>query len=234
MNLEFLNVIYGWFKKQSPEVIRFICIVLILWIFGHYTASGVKSVISNSKTIEKEDKRHREQYVVEITPHVNRLIQNILNVDSNAGNVVLLNYHNTLLSSNGLSYRYLTAICEQFQGRDAKPCIHEWKELDYLNYGEEIQKINAQKYMMLEDNDEGLRNFPKFVWVMHNSGIKTACFYPILGTKGPVGMLVIGYRNTATQIDVDYVRRVIYPTIQPLASLLDYDNSIVKIWRNEN
>ncbi len=228
MNLEFLNTIYGWLKKQSPEVIRFICIILILWIFGHYTASGVKSVISNSKTVEKQDKQNREQYVVEITPQVNRLIQNILNVDPDASNVVLLNYHNTLLSSNGLSYRYLTAICEQFQGRESKPCIHEWKELDYINYGEEIQKINAQKYMMLDDDDEGLRNFPKFVWVMHNSGISRAYFYPIIGVKGTVGMLVIGYKDKSILNDADYFRKVIYPTIQPLASLLDYDNRYCK------
>ena len=229
MNLAFLNAILEWLKKQSPEVVRFICIILILWIFGHYTTSGVKSVISNSKIIEKQDKRNREQYVVEITPRINRLIQNIMNIDDSAGNIILLNYHNTLLSSNGLSYRYLTAICEQFQGKDSKPCIHEWKELDYINYGEEIQKINAQKYMMLEDSEYDLRNFPKFVWVMHNSGIKAACFYPILGSRGPVGMLVIGYRGQTPQIDLDYFRRVIYPTIQPLASLLDYDNSIVKV-----
>ena len=228
MKLEFLKVIYDWLKKQSPEVVRLVCIILILWVFGHYTASGVRSVISSSKTIEKQDKQDREQYVVYITPHVNRLVQNILNVDPNADNVVLLNYHNTLLSSNGLSYRYLTAICEQFQGRDSKPCIHEWKELDYLNYGEEIQKINAQKYMILEDDDAGLRDFPKFVWVMHNSGIKIACFYPIIGVKGPVGMLVIGYRGIQTPIDLEYFRRVIYPTIQPLASFLDYDNRYCK------
>ena len=228
MKLEFLKVIYDWLKKQSPEVVRLVCIILILWVFGHYTASGVRSVISSSKTIEKQDKQDREQYVVDITPQVNRLVQNILNVDPNADNVVLLNYHNTLLSSNGLSYRYLTAICEQFQGRDSKPCIHEWKELDYLNYGEEIQKINAQKYMILEDDDAGLRDFPKFVWVMHNSGIKIACFYPIIGVKGPVGMLVIGYRGIQTPIDLEYFRRVIYPTIQPLASFLDYDNRYCK------
>ena len=228
MKLEFLKVIYDWLKKQSPEVVRLVCIILILWVFGHYTASGVRSVISSSKTIEKQDKQDREQYVVDITPQVNRLVQNILNVDPNADNVVLLNYHNTLLSSNGLSYRYLTAIREQFQGRDSKPCIHEWKELDYLNYGEEIQKINAQKYMILEDDDAGLRDFPKFVWVMHNSGIKIACFYPIIGVKGPVGMLVIGYRGIQTPIDLEYFRRVIYPTIQPLASFLDYDNRYCK------
>jgi hypothetical protein len=66
---------------------------------------------------------------------------------------------------------------------------------------------------MLQDNDEGLRNFPKFVWVMHNSDIKTAYFYPILGSHGPVGMLVIGYRNQSTEITLDYFRKVIYPTI---------------------
>ena len=66
---------------------------------------------------------------------------------------------------------------------------------------------------MLQDNDEGLRNFPKFVWVMHNSDIKTAYFYPILGSRGPVGMLVIGYRNQSTEITLDYFRKVIYPTI---------------------
>ena len=64
-------------------------------------------------------------------------------MDPNADNVILLNYHNTLLSSNGLSYKYLTGICESFQGPDSKPCMQEWKELDYINYGEEIQKINA-------------------------------------------------------------------------------------------
>ena len=63
---------------------------------------------------------------------------------------------------------------------------------------------------------------------MHNSGIKTAYFYPIIGAKEPVGMLVIGYRDNATQIDMEYFRKVIYPTIQPLASLLDYDNKYCK------
>ena len=82
--------------------------------------------------------------------------------------------------------------------------------------------------MILEDDDAGLRDFPKFVWVMHNSGIKIACFYPIIGVKGPVGMLVIGYRGIQTPIDLEYFRRVIYPTIQPLASFLDYDNRYCK------
>lgn len=233
MNLEFLNAIYSWLKKQSPEVVRLVCIALLLWIFGNYTATGVKRVLNNSKNTERQDKYEREQYTVDITPEVNRYIQNVLNFDANATNVILLNYHNTLLSTNGLSYKYLTAVCEKFQGEDSRPCMKEWKELDYLNYGEEIQKINASKYIMLEDDDKCMRQFPKFVWVMHNSGIKVACFYPIIGVHEPVGMLIIGYHDKVTDVDLEYIRRLIYPTVQPLASLLDYNAHIKTTIQNE-
>ena len=233
MNLEFLNAIYSWLKKQSPEVVRLVCIALLLWIFGNYTATGVKRVLNNSKNTERQDKYEREQYTVDITPEVNGYIQNVLNFDANATNVILLNYHNTLLSTNGLSYKYLTAICEKFQGEDSRPCMKEWKELDYLNYGEEIQKINASKYIMLEDDDKCMRQFPKFVWVMHNSGIKVACFYPIIGVHEPVGMLIIGYHDKVTDVDLEYIRRLIYPTVQPLASLLDYNAHIKTTMQNE-
>lgn len=233
MNLEFLNAIYSWLKKQSPEVVRLVCIALLLWIFGNYTATGVKRVLNNSKNTERQDKYEREQYTVDITPEVNGYIQNVLNFDANATNVILLNYHNTLLSTNGLSYKYLTAVCEKFQGEDSRPCMKEWKELDYLNYGEEIQKINASKYIMLEDDDKCMRQFPKFVWVMHNSGIKVACFYPIIGVHEPVGMLIIGYHDKVTDVDLEYIRRLIYPTVQPLASLLDYNAHIKTTIQNE-
>lgn len=233
MNLEFLNAIYSWLKKQSPEVVRLVCIALLLWIFGNYTATGVKRVLNNSKNTERQDKYEREQYTVDITPEVNGYIQNVLNFDANATNVILLNYHNTLLSTNGLSYKYLTAVCEKFQGEDSRPCMKEWKELDYLNYGEEIQKINASKYIMLEDDDKCMRQFPKFVWVMHNSGIKVACFYPIIGVHEPVGMLIIGYHDKVTDVDLEYIRRLIYPTVQPLASLLDYNAHIKTTMQNE-
>ena len=139
---DFVNFIWNWLKKQSPEVVRTICIILFLWILGNYTISGVKDVFNDHVKIEQEEKRQREEYTVEITPYVNNRIKNIINDDDNATNVLLLNYHNTLLSSHGLSYRYLTVICEQFKGLDSKPCAEYWKELEYMNYGEEIYKIH--------------------------------------------------------------------------------------------
>ena len=68
---------------------------------------------------------------------------------------------------------------------------------------------------------------------MHNSGIKVACFYPIIGAREPVGMLIIGYHDKVTDVDLEYVRRLIYPTVQPLASLLDYNAHIKTTMYNE-
>jgi len=48
---------------------------------------------------------------------------------------------------------------------------------------------------------------------MHNSGIKVACFYPIIGVHEPVGMLIIGYHDKVTDVDLEYIRRLIYPTV---------------------
>jgi len=143
--------------------------------------------------------------------------------DPNASNVILLNYHNTLLSSHGLSYKYLTAICEQFKGVDSKPCSEYWKELDYMNYGEEIHKITINSYMLISDLDQSRDEFPKFTYLLERSGFKAATFYPLEGVNGTVGMIIVGYTDSTSVVDVDYVREVIAPNIQPLSTLLDYD-----------
>lgn len=65
----------------------------------------------------------------------------ILKGDKDASNVLLLNYHNTLNSTHGLSYRYLTALTERRRGYDTKARIKLWADLEYMNYGEEIELI---------------------------------------------------------------------------------------------
>jgi len=46
--------------------------------------------------------------------------------DSCMSNIILLNYHNSLISSNGLAYKHLTGISEKFRGLDNQPCIDFW------------------------------------------------------------------------------------------------------------
>lgn len=92
-----------------------------------------------------------EEYTRVITPYINDYCQRILDLDANATNVILLNYHNTLVSTNGLSYRYLTSIAEKRRGLETKSCLKIWKELDYINYGEELESINRNNYLTIDD-----------------------------------------------------------------------------------
>lgn len=220
---DLVKIIWCWLKKQSPEFLRLLCVILIVWILGNYTLTGVKQIFTDHTKQEQVIKKEREAYTVEITPIVNRHIKSILTRDENANNVILLNYHNTLLSSHGLSYRYLTAICEWFKGVDSKPCSEYWKELDYMNYGEEIHKINIENYMYFDTVANYRNSFPKFTYLLERSEFKSAAFYPIIGVNGAVGMLIVGYKGEATDVDLDYVRTILNSNIQPLSTLLDYD-----------
>lgn len=170
---------------------------------------------------ETKAKRDREQYTIDITPKVQNILQDVVDKDEDATNVLLLNYHNTLTSSHGLSYRYLTGLCESFQESD--PCIDYWKELDYMNYGEEIQKITARRCLLMNNTQIFRKDYPKFTYLVERSNAKSAVFYPIIGVDNSVGMLVILYNKEISGITLDHLRKVISPTIQPLAILLDYD-----------
>ena len=101
-----------------------------------------------------------EKYTEMITPQVNGHIEHILMEDKDASNVLLLNYHNTLQSTHGLSYRYLTALTEKRRGYETKATIKIWKELEYINYGDELGRINEALKELLDDAD--LEEVPMF------------------------------------------------------------------------
>ena len=148
----------------------------------------------------------------------------ILNRDLCASNVILLNYHNSVTSTNGLSYRYLTALTEKKRGFDTKSCIRIWKELEYLNYEDEISKINRNGYLELGNIYEGKDNFPKLVELLELSGAKAAGIYPIIGLSGPIGAIIIIHRHPVNYDKLGYYKKTVAPFIQPLSTLLDYDS----------
>ena len=85
-----------------------------------------------------------------IASELNGHVESILKQDLDATNVILLNYHNNVTSTNGLSYRYLTALTEKKRGFDTRSCIRVWKELEYINYEDELIKINRNGYLELD------------------------------------------------------------------------------------
>ena len=231
--LNLLGKIWSWIKDLNPDIVRLICMGLIVWVIGHYTLDGVVRAIRDTNESEQILKEKREQYTIQITPNINYHVKDILLKDQKASNVILLNYHNTLISSNGLSYKFLTALCEQFQGDDSEPTIDYWKELDYMNYGEEIQKINTAGAYVLDSIQKYRNTFPKFTYVLERCEFKSAVIYPLTGVDGPIGMIIVGYRTAINNLDLTYVRKVIAPNIQPLATLLDYDYYL-KVKNEEN
>ena len=146
--------------------------------------------------------------------------------DKDASNVLLLNYHNTLQSTHGLSYRYLTALTEKRRGYETKATIKIWKELEYINYGDELGRINDNQSIRMDTIENYYRTFPNLVALLEESGAKSAAMYPIAGIDGPIGMIVVIYPVTK-EYYLGYYNSVIAPCIQPLSTLLDY-NSIRK------
>lgn len=195
--------------------------LLLIVILFQCNMNRISQTFRQEIQSETEAKRDREQYMTEITPKVQSILEDVVEKDESATNVLLLNYHNTLISSHGLPYKYLTGLCESFQ--ESNPCIDYWKELDYMNYGDEIEKINMRRCLLMENTEIYRKDYPKFTYLVERSGAKSAVFYPLIGVDSSVGMLVVLYNNGVPKLTLDHLRKVISPTIQPLAVLLDYD-----------
>jgi hypothetical protein len=128
-----------------------------------------------------------------IAPSINAYIEKILIRDKDASNVILMNYHNTLMSTHGLSYRYLTSLTEKKRGLETKSCLRIWKELEYINYGEEIEKINESRSLRIDSIPGYIKTLPNLSELLQRSNAKSAAFYPLEGIEGPVGMLIVIY-----------------------------------------
>ena len=223
MQLNRLETIYNWINNLGPNIKTIIIIALTIIIVGVCSKSYTKSILQDYTEQVQKDKRVAEKYTEIITPYVNDYCEKILAQDKDASNVILLNYHNTLTSTNGLSYRFLTSIAEKRQGFESKSCLKIWKELDYINYGEEIERINRNKYLRMDNIENYKKSLPNLVELLQLCNIHSAAFYPIRGVDCYIGMLVILYPEKKTY-HLGYYQSVITPSVQPLAILLDYNS----------
>jgi hypothetical protein len=224
MFLNKLESIYNWINKLNPTVKTLIIIILTSFIVGNLVKTDSQELVEDISEYQYQEKKDAENYTILVASEINSYVDEILNRDLCASNVLLLNYHNSVTSTNGLSYRYLTALTEKKRGFDTKSCIRVWKELEYLNYEDEIKKINRNGYLELGDIYEGKEHFPKLVELLELSGAKAAGIYPIIGINGPIGAIIIIHKHTIDYDKLGYYKRTVAPFIQPLSTLLDYDS----------
>lgn len=106
-------------------------------------------------------------------------MEKILIRDKDASNVILLNYHNTLTSTHGLSYRYLTSLTEKKRGLSTKSCLRIWKELEYVNYGEELERINESRSLRMDSIPKYSSTLPNLTELLQRSNAVSAALYPL-------------------------------------------------------
>ena len=223
MQLGKIKQVYEFINGINPTTKTLIIILLVGIIVGSIIKYHTNNILKDYIEYTQDEKKIAEDYTQTVAPMINEYVQEILIKDQDATNVILLNYHNTLTSTHGLSYRYLTALTEQRRGAEAKNCVRIWKELEFINYDEEITKINNTSGLHIADISNSYTEFPKITELLQLSKAKSASFYPIHGIGGPVGMLIIIY-----QTETDHARNHqdyhASREIQALSSLLDYNN----------
>ena len=223
MVLSRLETLYRWINNLSPNVKTIIIIVLSIVVLETSFSGHTKLILQDYTEQVQHEKNLAEEYTKMIAPSINAYIEKILIRDKDASNVILMNYHNTLMSTHGLSYRYLTSLTEKKRGLETKSCLRIWKELEYINYGEEIEKINESRSLRIDSIPGYIKTLLNLSELLQRSNAKSAAFYPLEGIEGPVGMLIVIYPKQK-EYYLGYYQSVIAPSLQPLAILLDYNS----------
>ena len=101
MNLNYFNSVWGMINRIHPETRSIIIILLFGWKQIHDRFE--QEIVSNKKA---------EQYSMETGVEINQQVQEIAEIDKDAFDVLLLNYHNNTQSLQGYKYLYLSCLTE--------------------------------------------------------------------------------------------------------------------------
>ncbi len=172
-----------------------------------------ESILQNKKA---------EQYSLEASVDINRQVQLIAEKDKDAFDVLLLNYHNNTQSLQGYKYLYLSCLTEAPESLDTPLIGKQWNKIDYIYYADELSKIHNQSFVQIPNIEQMKYNLPKLYRLVKASDAKAISFFTIEGKDQAIGMVVILYKQEK-QYNLEYPK-VILPSIQKLALLLDYES----------
>lgn len=166
--------------------------------------------------------KQAEQYSMKASVDINRQIQLIAEKDEDAFDVLLLNYHNNTQSLQGYKYLYLSCLTEAPESLDTPLIGKQWNKIDYIYYADELSKIHNQSFVQIPNIEQMKYNLPKLYRLVKASDAKAISFFTIEGKDQAIGMVVILYKQEK-QYNLEYPK-VILPSIQKLALLLDYES----------
>ena len=221
--LNYFKQYWELLNKVHPETRSLIIIILFGWILYSQITTETANCIDQKRNQEIIESRKAEQYSLETAIEINEQIQAISEIDKDAFNVLLLNYHNNTQSLQGYKYLYLSCLTEAPRSLDTPTLKQQWNRLDYIYYADELSKIHRQSFVKFEDIEQMGKVLPKLYRSVKSSEAKAISFFTIEGHVNQIGLVVIFYKQPK-KYDYKYAGRIL-PHIQKLALLLDYEKN---------
>ena len=223
MNLNYFNSVWGMINRIHPETRSIIIILLFGWILYSQITGETGQQIHDRFEQEIVSNKKAEQYSMETGVEINQQVQEIADIDKDAFDVLLLNYHNNTQSLQGYKYLYLSCLTEAPRSLDTPTLQKQWNKLDYIYYADELAKLHRQSFVSFPDIEKMGLQLPKLYRLVKASDAEAISFFTIEGYDNPIGLIVVFYKGPKVY-DKTYAGRIL-PHIQKLALLLDYEKA---------
>lgn len=213
------------FIESLPNSVKTIIIMILLG--GGMCYRIVNSVETSIRDIIQKnpiEMQEEEKYAMEMAEPINQCLKEISDKDKDTYDVILLTYHNTKKTMQGFSYIYIDYLTD-YKNDPSKPKINKFfKELDWMYYSDELKTLQDQSYYRCNSLDSLKIKYPKLYYdVFQELNPRALAIYNIQGLDSPLGLLVILY-NKPKKYYLGYSNTTIYPYLQQLSSILDYNN----------
>ena len=221
MNLNYFRDVLGIVNRIHPETRSVIIIILFGWILYSQITGETGQQIKERFEQEIVSNKKAEQYSMETGIEINQQVQEIAEIDKDAFDVLLLNYHNNTQSLQGYKYLYLSCLTEAPRSLDTPTLQNQWNRLDYIYYADELSKLHRQSFVPFSSIEQMGLQLPKLYRLVRASDAEAITFFTIEGHDNPIGLIILFYKGPKVY-DKLYAGRIL-PHIQKLALLLDYE-----------
>lgn len=213
------------FIEALPNTVKSIIIFVIVGMFLYIGIdNSLEHYISCIDQKAPSEMQAEEKYAIEMAEPINQCLKEISEKDKDTYDVILLTYHNTKKTMQGFSYIYIDYLTD-YKIDPSKPKVKKFfKELDWIYYSDELKTLQDQSYYRCNSLDSLKDKYPKLYYdIFQELNPKALAIYNLQGVDSPLGLLIILYDKPKSYY-LGYSNTVIYPYIQQLASILDYNN----------
>lgn len=223
MILQYLKQTWETLNRIHPETRSVIIIILFGCVLYSQISNQTYRQLWEKHSEEEQLEKRAEQYSIDTGIDINKEVQRIAEIDDEAFDVLLLNYHNNTQSLQGYKYLYLSCLTEASKSLDYATLKQQWNKIDYIYYADELVKIHNQSFVQFRNIEQMENYFPKLYRLVIGSDAKAVTFFTIEGHDSPIGLVVILYKEYK-KYDQSFAQKIL-PSIQRLAVLLDYNKT---------